>query len=235
MTFAKLMTGMGVAAALGIIPVALSAQQYEKDGRACVDSLCLGDGIDALETIEWDRAIKPGSERNPEPSRTRALGRGETNRVANRYRGSFAGITGYLADGRFDNGALAGMRGVTAACEPQSMQGTYTSASGNPTTVLVSMVAVPDNPGQHRWEIRRISRKVPNAVGAAGDAAKKQLEERYRAFTSRYRAPGGDMLQVNNFSGFQYTLSAPAIPYEQALMKQHPACGGNGGGPVSID
>lgn len=222
-------------AAMGAMPGPVLAQQYEKSGRACVDTLCLGDGIDALETIQWDTAIKPGTERSPEPSRSRTLGRGDRNRVDGRYRGSFAGIIGYLADGRFDNGALAGMRGVTAACETQSMQGTFTSASGNPTTVLVSMVAAPNDPSTHRWEIRRISRKVPNAVGAAGEAAKAQLEERYKAFTSRYRAPGGDMLQMNSFSGFQYTLSAPAVPYEQALMKQHPACGGNGGGPVSID
>ena len=212
-----------------------AAAQYEKNGRACVDSLCLGDGIEALESVQWDTAIKPGSERSPEPSRSRSLGRGETNRTNNRYRGSFAGIVGYLADGRFDNGALAGMKSVTAACEPQSMQGTFTSAGGNPTTVLVSMVANPSNPNEHRWEIRRISRKVPNAVGAAGDAAKVQLEERYKAFTSRYRAPGGDMLQVNSFSGFQYTLSAPAVQYEAASLKQHTACGGAGGGPVSID
>ena len=212
-----------------------AAAQYEKNGRACVDGICLGDGIEALEAIQWDTAIKPGTERSPEPSKSRSLGRGETNRTNNRYRGSFSGIIGYLADGRFDNGALAGLKGVTAACETQSMQGTFTSAGGNPTTVLVSMVAAPGDPNTHRWEVRRISRKVPNAVGAARDAAKTQLEERYKAFTSRYRAPGGDMLQVNSFSGFQYTLSAPAVPNEAALLKQHTACGGAGGGPVSID
>ena len=43
------------------------------------------------------------------------------------------------------------------------------------------------------------------------------------------------MLQVNSFSGFQYTLSAPVVPNEAALLKQHTACGGAGGGPVSID
>ncbi len=222
------------ALATGFVAAPLAAQ-YEKDGRACVDSLCLGDGVEALEGVQWDTAVKPGTERNPEPSKSRSLGRGETNRINNRYRGSFAGIIGYLADGRFDNGALAGMKGVTAACETQSMQGTFTSGGGNPTTVLVSMVADPGNPNVHRWEIRRISRKVPNAVGAARDAAKSQLEERYRSFTSRYRAPGGDMLQVNSFSGFQYTLSAPSVPNEAALLKQHTACGGAGGAPVSID
>ena len=224
----------GLAAATCLAAPA-NAQTAEKNGRACVGSLCLGDGIDALETVQWDTAIKPGSERNPQPSGTRTLGRGDTNRTKSRYRGSFAGIMGYLADGRFDNGALAGMRGVTAACETQSMQGTFTSSGGNPTTVLVSMVMVPDNPNAHRWEIRRISRKVPNAVGAARDTAKAQLEERYKAFTSRYRKPGGDMLQINSFSGFQYTLAAPAVPNEGALLKQHTACGGAGGGPVSID
>lgn len=231
----KVLFTMASLAAIAGSGAAVHAQSYEKDGRACLDNLCLGDGIDALEGVTWDTAIKPGSERSPEPSRTRALGRGETNRVRSRYRGSFDGIIGYLADGRFDNGALAGMRGVSAACETQSMQGTFTSASGNPTTVLVSMVALPDNPGAHRWEIRRMSRKVPNAVGAARDAAKAQLEERYRNFTSRYRKPGGDMLQINSFSGFQYTLAAPAVPNEAALLKQHTACGGAGGGPVSID
>lgn len=97
------------------------------------------------------------------------------------------------------------------------------------------MVAAPGDPDTHRWEIRRISRKVPNAVGAAADAAKTQLEQRYSAFTSRNRKPVEDMLQINSFSGFQYTLAAPAVPYESALLKQHTACGGAGGGPVSID
>ncbi len=230
---------MRIAAAYGVAALGLAglagvayAQEYQRGGRACLDGLCLGDGIDALEGITWDTAMSTSGDG---ASRTRSVGRGETNRINNRYRGSFSGIIGYLADGRFDNGALAGMRGVTAACETQSMQGTYTSASGNPTTVLVSMVSDPANPNSHRWEIRRITRRVPGATGAAVQAAEDQLEQRYSMFTSRNRAPGGDMLQFNNFSGFQYTLSAPAVPNEQAVLRQHTACGGNGGGPVSID
>ena len=223
--------GMVAVGLVGMAGVAL-AQEYERNGRACVDGICLGDGIDALEAITWDTAMSTSGDG---ASRTRSVGRGETNRINGRYHGSFGNIIGYLADGRFDNGALAGMRGVTAACETQSMQGTFTSAGGNPTTVLVSMVSVPGNPNAHRWEVRRITRSVPGASGAAIEAAEDQLEERYSAFTSRNRAPGGDMLQFNNFSGFQYTLSAPAVPNERALLRQHTACGGNGGGPVSID
>ena len=71
---------------------------------------------------------------------------------------------------------------------------------------------------------------VLGAVALGVEAAEDQLEQRYAAFTSRNRAPGGDMLQFNNFSGFQYTLSAPAVPNERALLRQHTACGGNGGG-----
>ena len=226
---------LSAAIASTAILAAPAAAQHQKNGRACVDNICLGDGIEGLEGVAWETAIRPGSERSPEPSKSRTLGRGETNRVKSRYRGSFAGIIGYLADGRFDADALAGMKGITAACETQTMQGTFKSASGNPTTVLVSMTAAPGDPGTHRWTIRRISRKVPNAVGAAADAAKSQLEQRYSAFTSRNRAPGGDMLQINSFSGFQYTLAAPSVPNEDALLKQHTACGGAGGGPVSID
>lgn len=233
MAKARIMTaGLAMAAASATITQPAAAQQYEKNGRACVGDLCLGDGLDALSGVTWDTAL---STSDKQPSRTRSTGRGETNRVTKRYRGSVAGIIGYLADGRFDNGALAGMAKITAACETQTMQGTFTTASGNPTTVLVSMQSVPGNPAAHQWVIRRITRKVPAATGAAIDSAKASLEQRYSAFTSRNRAPGGDMLQMNSFSGFQYTLSAPSVPNEAGLLKQHPACGGNGGGPVSID
>ena len=71
------------AVALASVSSVSIAQTYEKNGRACVDGICLGDGLSALEGIQWDTAIKPGSDRNPEPSRTRSLGRGETNRTNN--------------------------------------------------------------------------------------------------------------------------------------------------------
>ena len=217
------------------MPTIALAQEYSRGGRACLEELCLGDGLAELGAIEWDTAM---SSSGNGASRTRSVGRGESNRIANRYKGNTAGIVGYLADGRFDNGALAGMARITAACETQSMQGNYTTASGNPTLVLVSMVADPADPGVHRWEVRRISRKVPGAATREQqDAAKASLEERYADFTSRGRMQSGatDMLQTNSYSGFQYTLSAPAVPNEAASLKQHRACGGNGGGPVSLD
>jgi hypothetical protein len=218
---------------------AVNASDYERDGRACLKELCVGDGLDALGKIAWDTAVSPASEREGTTVGKRPVGRGETNRVKKRYRGEVDGILAYLADGRFDSEALAGLAKIEAACETQSLQGTYTTASGNPTVVLLSMTADPEDLSSHRWEVRRISRKIP-AVGTAQQAeeTKAALEERYAPFTSkgRSRAEGPvDMLQVNNFSGFQFTLSAPAVPNEGGLLKQHPACGGSGGGKVSLD
>jgi hypothetical protein len=215
--------------------LAATAQEYSRNGRACIEELCLGDGLQALANIQWDTAMSTSGDG---ASASRSVGRGETNSTAARYRGNTDGIVGYLADGRFDNGALAGMGNIAAACETQTMQGSYTTASGNPTSVIVSMVAVPDDLSSHRWEVRIISRKIP-AVGTAEQAqsAKKSLEQRYADFTSRGRMLSGatDMFQENNYSGFQYTLRAPAVPNEPNLLKQHPDCGGSGGGTVSLD
>ena len=211
------------------------AQEYSRNGRACLQELCVGDSLDALEKINWDTAMSPSGDG---ASGSRDVGRGDTNSVTRRYRGDTEGMIGYLADGRFDNGALAGMARINAACETQSLQGKYTTQSGNPTLVLVSMVTDPDELSSHSWEVRRISRKIP-AIGTAQQAeeAKQSLEQRYEDFTSRGRMTSGatDMLQINTYSGFQFSLSAPAVPNEAGLLKQHPACGGTGGKGVSLD
>ena len=44
-----LLSGAALAAAVVSSP---ALAQYERDGRACVDGLCLGDGIEALEGVQ---------------------------------------------------------------------------------------------------------------------------------------------------------------------------------------
>jgi hypothetical protein len=207
---------------------------YDRNGRACLEELCLGDGLEALAKIDWDVAGYTADK----PSGTRPVDRGETNRFTNRYRGDVTGLIGYFADSKFDNSALPKMAKIVAACETQYVQGTYTSPSGNPTTVLVSMTASAATPEDQRWMVTNIKRQIPSATSPQQITdAKASLEQRYSRFVLRNRAKSGasDMFQTNTGSGFQFTLSAASTPNESSVLRQHPACGGTGSAPAKID
>lgn len=97
---------------------------------ACIDTICLGDGLEALGTVTWDIARQRSNKANPPPTKGRAITSGETAMIARRYRGNTAPAQSYLADEKFDGGALAALAGITAACEAHYLTGYYTTASG---------------------------------------------------------------------------------------------------------
>ncbi|MCB2066704.1 MAG: hypothetical protein KDE15_08710 [Erythrobacter sp.] len=204
--------------------------QYQRGGRACLEELCLGDGLAELSAITWDTARGYGDG----PAGTRSVSPQETGRMERRYRGDITGLVGYFADSKFDNGALARMGNVIAACEHQYQTGTYTTASGNLTTVTVAMQSDPNTPADQRWTVTGITRALPTGMTPAqATEARATLEARYGDFTirGRQRSGFGDLFTINQGA---YTLRAPTMQNESYVLSQHPACSGRTG-PVSID
>ncbi len=199
--------------------------QSDRPGQ-CIDGLCLGDGLEALGKIKWETAMDSVGSRAL-PSGTRPLSRGDISQAQGRFKGETKGIEGYLADKTFDNKTLPGLAKIKAVCSPTFLKGMFKSASGNPTKVEIAMYADPDNMAVQRWKVRSILREVP---GATTIEQRKQAAEQVR---QRY----GDTvrLQDNNGTTFNFSFRLPAVSFETGTLEQHPACGGNGGGPASID
>lgn len=213
--------------------------EFIRNGHACLKELCIGDGLDVLAKVKWMTAVSPSSGRENKSVRDRKVGRGDVSRVARRYKGETAGIVSYLADDRFDGESISGLRKVTAACETHALQGNFVTESGNPTLVLISLTPDVGNPAIQKWQVRRITRKIPSVVTSEQQAETKGvLESRYFPFTLRERTKSPvpiDMFQTGNSSGFSFTLSSASVLNESQMLKQHPSCGGIGAGKVNID
>jgi hypothetical protein len=207
------------------VPGTATTAQSGGGGKQCIDDLCLGDGLEALGKFNWETAYE-GPARGAQPSGTRPLSRGDISRAEGRFHGNTQGVQGYLADKTFDKGALAGLARITAVCSPTFLTGVFKSESGNPTKVEIAMVADPANLSVQRWIVRSILREVPSAT---------TREQRQQA-AAQVRARYGDSVRLEEGNAvFNYSFRLPAISYEAGTLEQHPACGGSGGGPASID
>jgi hypothetical protein len=121
------------------------------------------------------------------------------------------------------------------------LQGTFTTESGNPTTVKIALLTSNNDAAVQRWAITSISRSFPAAISAVQRAdMRKQLDERYGRFSANrgrqigvdatYAIHEADPVLGGKF-GFGLYLNQSANDYERYL--QHPACGGKK--KVSID
>jgi hypothetical protein len=211
------------------------AQSYEKNGLPCITELCIGDGLQELSKIKWDRAKSafslPGK---PDYAGSRPLGAAEITSVKQVYRGDVSKVVPYLSYESFDAKAIPLLASITAACGRKELQGIFTTESGNPTTVKITLLTDKNDVAIQRWTVTSISRSFPAAVSAAQQAdIRKQLDERYGRFSfSRGRQSGVNATygihEANPALGGKYGFSLLLNPvpnvYERYL--QHPACGG---------
>ncbi|MGE3690929.1 MAG: hypothetical protein AB7F98_06075 [Novosphingobium sp.] len=195
--------------------------------RVCVDSICLGDGLDSLSTVTWETARQRSNLANPPPTAGRAITRGESTMIARRWRGAQPGIHAYLADEKFDGGALAGLAKIVAACEHHYLLGKYVTPSGNRTEIELAMRADPNDQSIQRWTVQRIVRQFPNARSTAHK----------QEATAQIRARYGNRVTISEGNGIlHFQTRLPTVQNESGTLSAHPACGGNGGkGSASID
>lgn len=213
-----------------VIAAQCSAQEFEKNGLPCVSEICLGDGLVELSKVHWDRAKNPFSDpKRPLYTSARKLNDGELGLVKSVFRGDVVSVAPFLKDNFFDSGALAGLARVTAACARHELIGTYTTQSGNPTRVGISLIPNQTDTTKHQWTVVSITRSFPAAVSNEQKAeVESQLAERYAAFDIRKTANAkpGEGLFNWNFGSFGFHLLLWRGIEEGNRMKLHPACGG---------
>ena len=209
------------------------AQELEKNGLPCVAEICLGDGIDELSKVKWDREKNPfSSPQKPLYTATRKISEGEMKMVQSRFRGDLVLAAPFLYDNLFDSVALSSISRVTAACEKNELIGTYTTQGGNPTRVGIAMTPSQADTSKQQWTVISIVRTFPAAVSNEQKAqVEAQLTERYHSFGANNRniknaKPGEGRFFPNYGSSFGFHLSLFRGIDEVNRMKLHPACGG---------
>lgn len=228
-------------ASLAVLALAggAAAQPVEKNGLPCVAEVCLGDGLEVLNGIDWQPALSPrGSAAKPLRVRDRTLETADRSSINRIYRGIPAGAEVWLADRRFDREGLPLLAGVKAACAEHWAEGSFVSAGGNPTTVMIKRL--PDAAGGQRWTVVTIRRQVPSAVTSEQrQSAEATLKERYAAFDMMRRPRPA----ASNRAWFQTTPNAPwgfmltmaTDPKLSEQLRSQGACGGGGNKPATLD
>lgn len=198
---------------------------YVKNGMPCVAEICLGDGIAELRKVKWDKV-------NKAPPAYVKLDFAELEK---NFRGNLTSSAPYLISTElsgsrvyFDNQALPNLEKVVANCgfKTPSFSGTFTTQSGNPTTVGIALIPSSDN-SEQKWMVVGISRHFPNAISSQQhQEINDQLNARYGAFNySRVPQEFGQPQFVGNGGlGLSLYLLYPDITER---LRLHPLCGGS--------
>ena len=216
-------------------PMLSFAQSYEKNGLPCVAELCVGDGLEKLGEIKWEHAKSALSlTGRPDYVGSRPIAAHEITAVKQIYRGDVSKAMPYLSYEAFDAKAIPLLASITAACGRKELQGTFTTESGNPTTVRIALLTDNNNVAIQRWTVTSISRSFPAAVSAVQQVdIRRQLDERYGRFSvSRGIQTGVEAAYAIHEAipvlrgkfGFSLFLNQRPDDYERYL--QNPACGG---------
>lgn len=229
-----------IIALLLLASATVSGESYEKNELPCVAEICVGDGLEDLAKVKWDRAANPMSIAlgKPEYADSRAIRPDDLARLKALYRDNIGQAAPYLAIGAFDGKALPALASLKTTCGPHALEGTFTTQSGHPTKVRIALVPDEQDLSTQRWTVISISRTFPAAQSGTQRAdIRQQLEDRYRRFNRSKGIPRGVRGQFsiiytgmwNDTIGFELRL-APVLGEKYKL---HPACGG--ATPISVD
>lgn len=219
------------AALLASLPCA--AQDYEKNGMPCLAEICIGDGLPELAKVKWDTASAGGW---VDTKTTPILGTKVTPLDMTQLKAIFpqptAAAAVYLKHKKFDNAAIASLNGVTVACGENEMTGSFTTASGNPTIVIIRLMADATDPSKQSWRVSKILRKFPKAVTSEQmEEVRKQLKERYVKYDVNNSKlgnakPGDGRVSLSGYSDIQFGMYMQGGVELNNRLKMHPACGG---------
>lgn len=224
-----------IAATVVGAPVFAGAPTFEKNGLPCLQEICIGDGIEELRTVHWDRATTT-SLVSPRPNYAsdRKVSIGEMALLEKTFKGDIAKAAPYLQGKLFDAKAIEVVANVTVACFPSRLLGSFTSKGGNPTLVEIALRAVEGKTSEQRWTVIRINRKLPAAVSKEQQAeAAEELLSRYAAFSAERGGPKPKLADFGTDVGsfakpvFGFYLRAQHQYDEGNRLKLHPMCGGS--------
>lgn len=216
--------GLLFATLLLAFPTASMGQSYERNGLPCVANLCIGDGLEELSALEFDRAVQVASSRLIADL---PVSPNHLKRLASEYHGDIDAAAPYLAYYAFDSVALQSLGKLQARCSTiGELKGSYTTSSGIKTSVAIALVPRPTSTAEHRWTVVTINQIFPDRVLSKEQAKSisAELNSRYKAFVSQNKrpVPGSARVRLHPKSiSLQYFGGSP----DRSL--QHPLCLGS--------
>lgn len=218
-----------------------SSQALEKDGMPCVKELCLGDGLQELQKLNWEPARRFPEGFSPADGISIASRRASNSDLAEmlkNFKGPAAAIraaSAYLPidyrTGHFDAAVLPLLAQIEAACIPYALKGRYTPAGGLPTVVSIALFASADAASQS-WRVYEIQRYFPKNLtvdqvaqvnGQVEGSYKQWIDGKRHVYIIKARPPfaGSEVSFSLSSTGMGDSLSL----YRDQSMR-HPLCGG---------
>ena len=187
------------------------AEEYVKNGLPCVKEICIGDGVDELTKVNWDRVnVKP----NPKAFMYSAYIK-ERDKELQAYIGNTKNFENYLGMGKFDSSTIGHLNEVTALCKTPplaGLKGTYKSKDGNLTEVEIELIPDQQNFDSltQSWVVTEIARTFKVASPQQREEVTKEMNSRYslvdkypfddKGYTKKYasKASFGNSIVNNN-------------------------------------
>jgi len=140
---------------------------YYSQARPCVDSVCLGDSIDAVKEFRYE----------PVESFGRPISPGKKRKLDSVYPSYPTDLAMPLLQGRFDNRILTMLPVVNKVCFPRSMIGKTLNSAG----VQTQFTLQPDRYG--RWRVVGISQVFPPKTRDELSSLNFQLDKKYGEYS----------------------------------------------------
>lgn len=193
------------------------ADEYVKNGLPCVKEICVGDGLDELSKVNWDK-----SKLWKNPQYTKYV----VERFNDNYRGNLKKSKDYIVQNTFDSTGLKYFSDVKASClHDLNPVGTYTSKDGNQTKVTIGLV--PDSKEldslEQKWTVVWISRHYLVKSDQQRSEIYEANKERYKSLTE---APGSGFNR-SDFHAGKLELSMNQRPNIIEHKRLNPLCGGS--------
>lgn len=199
------------------------ADEYEKKGMPCVKEICVGDGLDELSKVKWD---KVDVKINPKATFYSIYAKQRDERKSH-YRGNVKNLSEYIGRNKFDSVAVKYLPDAKVVCQPDilnGLEGTYTSKDGNLTTVAISLIPSASNLDslEQRWTVTSIKREYLIKSEQQRKEVISALNERYGSLKSYGETGAG----TGEFKQDKLNLSFVQDPKKRERMSLHPSCGG---------
>jgi hypothetical protein len=210
-----------VVLSIGLFAGTAMANEYVRNGMPCLNGICVGDDISTLSHIKWNPAKKwvfPINKQNLQTIEESFVP--EARAAAEEV---YSYLMNATSDDTFDNALIPKLSKIKGFCKQQRVRGSFTSASGFRTTVLVEVIA--ESPDKQAWKVTHIFRKYP--AESYTSAQQKELREQFKANYSSVKKPaywafGSGTLELAGSFNISETID---------FLKQYPGCGK----AVSID
>lgn len=212
------------------LSTALFADDSVRDGRACLNGICVGDDISALTKIKWDIAKGMIGDK---PAKSLKFRDADLKRLTQNFAPDTASAVmdaaPYLMVKGFDSEAIPKLARLNGFCQPVDLDlvGHFKSDSGFPTRVNVN-VEPGSTPAEQSLRVKFIIRRYPQEYTTAQiRELAAQLKERYAGVkASTFADLNVPTWKFDEFNR-ELWLMAPVGNQVQKrdLLKQYPGCG----------